>query len=375
MRQLIRVAVSSAVRQMHAMLWSILLVLATGWLVACSQDDAGEDVTSDKTTIPSSSVSDGVAISFASATDDSDESVTRASTGLESVATSFKLYGYKNLSSETQTVFPGYTVWYTENSANSTTDNTDDWYYVSSSNSQTIKYWDFSATTYRFMAYAPADASNIKATQDTDAGTISFTVPADASTEANLAATPYISALWCDEPTGSTVEMSFMQPFCRVRFMLIDSNGDAFTEETAADIITATFSFAPSDDAEAVYNTGTVTATYPITDGTNVTYSCSGTTTATMTEPYEASGSLVFASEAEKWYTVLPNTGQGAYTFTLSHSGEEDRTATVPAEYMQWQAGYQYTYVFKVDLSDIVFDHALYVYTKWQAGYADTTTW
>ena len=36
-----------------------------------------------------------------------------------------------------------------------------------------------------------------------------------------------------------------------------------------------------------------------------------------------------------------------SFTLTAKIDGQED-TATVPAEYMQWKAGYQYTYVFKV---------------------------
>ena len=36
-----------------------------------------------------------------------------------------------------------------------------------------------------------------------------------------------------------------------------------------------------------------------------------------------------------------------AVTLAAKIDGHED-TATVPAEYMQWKAGYQYTYVFKV---------------------------
>ncbi len=41
---------------------------------------------------------------------------------------------------------------------------------------------------------------------------------------------------------------------------------------------------------------------------------------------------------------------QGSYTIRAIIGGKEV-TATVPAEFMQWKAGYQYTYIFK--LSDV----------------------
>ena len=60
-----------------------------------------------------------------------------------------------------------------------------------------------------------------------------------------------------------------------------------------------------------------------------------------------------FTDESEKWYFVPPMADapdaykNQPFTLTAKIDGHED-TATVPAEYMQWKAGYQYTYVFKV---------------------------
>ena len=41
------------------------------------------------------------------------------------------------------------------------------------------------------------------------------------------------------------------------------------------------------------------------------------------------------------------DTPQGAYIISAIIDGKKS-TATIPAEYMQWKAGYQYTYIFKI---------------------------
>ena len=82
----------------------------------------------------------------------------------------FLVYGVKQ-TSETQlvSVFPNYYVWYVE--AKNTTSNTNGWEYVGGKDAeplgtgkiklekdQTIKYWDYSASEYRFVAGSPINA-------------------------------------------------------------------------------------------------------------------------------------------------------------------------------------------------------------------------
>ena len=93
----------------------------------------------------------------------------------------FVLFGYKTMPSPAtspQTVFDNYQVNYTENTAKTTTTNSSNWEYVgfkrltadmtdnkgvavnaenaanAADAEQTIKYWDFSATNYKFFAYS-----------------------------------------------------------------------------------------------------------------------------------------------------------------------------------------------------------------------------
>lgn len=107
-------------------------------------------------------------------------------TAAEMLDGQFKIYGVKKIS-ETQivSVFNGYSVW---DVANKTTSNTDGWEYVGANGAtnlgtgkitlnkdQTIKYWDYSASEYHFVAGSPI--SNFKYTlfpgKDIESATIS----------------------------------------------------------------------------------------------------------------------------------------------------------------------------------------------------------
>lgn len=82
----------------------------------------------------------------------------------------FYVGGYKNNGSSYTPVFDNYKVEWGANTAGTTTDNTSDWKYVSVispgfaghiSGEQTIKYWDFAASYYDFVAYSPGKNQNI----------------------------------------------------------------------------------------------------------------------------------------------------------------------------------------------------------------------
>lgn len=310
--------------------------------------------------------------------------------GLENKSvTTFRVYGYKNTAYDTntgsynglQTVFPGYTVTWTVNTAGSTTSNQYDWEYVNGS-TQTIKYWDYAAKAYRFLAYAPATAA---VTKYSTANTTTFTFAADATSNA----TPYYSKLWFSNNNypnhvayGSGIILNFVQPLCRVRILFVDEEGHAVTTASPvyAKTLASSIQFKPSDTNQSISLKGTVTVVYPLMGtGKTETVTIEASTEAAdklaaITVPYEEEGQLAFADMAEKWYTTLPVGTQEAYTLSLQFSGKE-RTAVVPAEFMTWEQGRQYTYVFKLTDQELAFMPDLYVYTKWQAGYASQTEW
>ena len=73
----------------------------------------------------------------------------------------FKVYGVKKTNESFVTVFKDYSVLYNENL---TTSNTNKWEYVK--DNQTIKYWDYSASEYRFVAGSPISAFTFKVPSD-----------------------------------------------------------------------------------------------------------------------------------------------------------------------------------------------------------------
>ncbi len=375
---------------MRIMLPSILMILAAGWFAACSDDDGqadGFDMPEEYDT----------PISFGGEMGDGKDQTMggakqRTRAGLEDTHTSFKLWGYKNTTyddatqvyADAQTVFRGYTVKWAANTANTTSDNTHDWSYVGGTNvdgvAQTVKFWDYSAQAYRFMAYAPADAE-VEITQTTD--NMEFRVEnLDGENESAAAS---VSHLWFSNDNypaypeyGKLVQLVFVKPLCKVRIMFIDSQSAPITSATPmfSLINKNTIAFAPVDAADRIVQKGTFFVAYPLAGtSTTETYSsvpsADGTLTA-LSIPYEET--LALASETKKWYTLLPNREQGAYRMSIVVNNVS-RTAVVPEQYMKWLPGYQYTYVFKISDDGMAFQPQFFVYDKWQAGYTHTTEW
>ena len=85
----------------------------------------------------------------------------------------FYVGGYKNVGTgdgTTSTVFDNYSIEWGANTAGTTTDNSSDWKYVGLTNptftghvqgTQTIKYWDFAANYYDFVAFSPGKGNTI----------------------------------------------------------------------------------------------------------------------------------------------------------------------------------------------------------------------
>ena len=91
-----------------------------------------------------------------------------ALTDAEKLDKQFKVYGVKTTDGTMfHNVFVDYSVWYNENL---TTSNTNKWEYVG--NNQTIKYWDYSASEYRFVAGSPINAFKFIQSTDLNTGTI-----------------------------------------------------------------------------------------------------------------------------------------------------------------------------------------------------------
>lgn len=316
----------------------------------------------------------GVSISFGGNSGTwQDAPTTRANkeTGLETIAKTFKVWGYKTTGgnntggfTDSQNVMDGYTVNWTQQTANTTSSNTADWEYVGIAN-QTIKYWDYSATSYRFFAYSiPTAAGNSTAPYfsgplTTEGSTnlhASFSIPFNYDKDATNVSTPYISDLWLSDNQnfgnrkyGECVKLTFAPIITKVRFK--------FNYQAESQVSITNISFRNVNDAPSP-TSGNIIITYPITGmDTQATYIWKTTGTETepinFTIPYEEEGDLNHQTTTrKKWYFVPPlgdskTTQQSAYIITADINGKK-ATATVPAEFMQWKAGYQYTYIFKI---------------------------
>lgn len=298
-----------------------------------------------------------------------DAPTTRANkeTGLETISKTFKVWGYKttggNYTSgfdQSQNVMNGYTVNWTQQTAN-----TADWEYVGIAN-QTIKYWDYSATSYRFFSYSIPTTAAGNSTAPSFSGPLttegstnlhaSFSIPFNYDKDATNVSTPYISDLWMSDNQnfgnrkyGACVKLTFAPIITKVRFK--------FNYQAESQVSITNISFRNVNDVPSP-TSGNIIITYPITGmDTQASYiwETTGTETETInfTIPYEEEGDLNHQTTTrKKWYFVPPlgdskTTQQSAYIITADINGKK-ATATVPAEFMQWKAGYQYTYIFKI---------------------------
>ena len=319
-----------------------------------------------------------------------DAPISRAGeTGLETIATSFRVWGYKNTGgnktdgfTNPQNVMNGYIVNWTLPA----TGETGSWEYTGIENeelktTQTIKFWDYSSTCYRYFAFSPANTKVTTTLLSEDGSTAnnlntatqaSFSIPFTYNKDATAVTTPYISDLWLSDNQnfenrkyGECVKLTFAPIIAKVRFKF---NYLKDTKISITDIVFKNINDAPSPIK------GNIIVSYPITGtGTKASYEWvttePGTEPIKFTIPYEEDADLNHqATERKKWYYVPPlgdsNTPQGAYIITATIDGKKS-TATIPAEYMQWKAGYQYTYIFKITEAGTVISFSNLQVEKW----------
>lgn len=361
-----------------------VVVVAVLAVVSCGGSGSSDDiVTPDPTPQPTPGEPNTDLPILFSALQQEEQTVTR-SEGLELYSNSFTVYGYKNkFYDETdgyttaQNVFPGYVVSHTANSANTTTTNTNGWEYVK--DEQTIKYWDLDAKAYRFFGYTGffGDTGELTLSDVTNGKALSMAV--DATTAEGIAAAPYFSKLWFStgnvgEPQfGQPVQLLFIKPFVRVRFTFISADPENVPVENMSLV---DVSFKPMDSSK-LPRKGTLTVTYPLTGlETQERYSVSAPSDLDVTEYIEAltedyapnDNSKNYVETDNGWYTLLPAVGQGTYILLVTVNGEY-REVRVPAQYMDWLPGYEYTYVFKVfDEGGVTFGQVNMAFTDWLEG-------
>lgn len=325
----------------------------------------------------------------------------------------FKIYGVKKMS-ETQfvTVFKDYSVW--NAAANTTTSNTNGWEYVGAKGAtnlgtgnisldkdQTIKFWDYSASEYRFVAGSPISAFtyNVPVTdgsKEIKSATIKGLAGHINANEAGQAITT--NPVYIAEPKvvkkvdyQNHVQFSFKRQQAMVRVGLYETiPGYSITEinfykaggskaETVNNIIltsgTENYFVGGSDVKGTItydWTGATPSYTYTYTNETSLIQSqnwyagkfephnelATTVSTAAVADLYGKDNDM----STNGYFTVIPTPSATPaapilikcdYTLTsIDGSGETIKvtgaTAAIPAAFSKWEANTRYTYLFKI---------------------------
>lgn len=321
----------------------------------------------------------------------------------------FRIYGVKKVG-DTQlvSVFNEYSVWYVENK-NTTTSNTDGWEYVGAKGAtnlgtgnitltkdQTIKFWDYSAPEYHFIAGSPITCFSHTLTPGNkiNSATIKGLAGHINANEAGQAITT--NPVYIADPKvvkkadyQKPVQFSFKRQQAMVRVGLYETiPGYSITEinfykaggskaEAVNNIILTSgienyFVGGSNVKGTITYNWTGTTPSYTYTyDNTNLTKSQNWY--AGKFEPHNAlaTGSTDPVAElygkdndmsTTGYFTVIPTPSATTaapilikcdYTLTSDDdSGETIKvtgaTAAIPAAFSKWEANTRYTYLFKI---------------------------
>lgn len=392
--------------------------------------------------------------------------VTRAdktgSAAATDLSNQFIVYGEKNETGENvgtvagatgrvgDLVFKNYVVDWIDNSAYTTTSNTKGWEYVglklndntaipatttysgnispnSGTDAQTIKYWDFGATSYTFTAVSalPADitAGNVKITK-TETGSTVY----DKGYSVVLTAAAHLDNLFFSERQpittsantdrtqpntyGGNVTFRFHNMASKVRvamyetipgytvtinnFTVANDQEDPTFAQMDDDIAT---NFAANLQNCASGTAGTLTVEYVSSGSTEnhptVTFGGTKAKVLTLGDGLKAdviigetTTGATYDKSTKEYTSVFPNEANTqnlklklTYTLTAPVTGEKitisNKTAEIPAKYLQWKPGFAYTYLFKItddDLYPITFDAVEVVAEDGTAEYITTVT-
>ena len=339
----------------------------------------------------------------------------------------FVVFGTKHTEEENgtatndQNVFTNYKVTYKENSVGTTETNTHNWEYVGQTpydktkvspavTSQTVKYWDYSATKgYTFTAFAaqkelsdnhvtitkvtadPTTDENVTKSKYKKGYTVAATKDASLdnifySDRVEVATTNYGKPVTMTfRNFGSRVRVGFYETVpgysVKIDNFYYDDDATAAVTTYSAMNKTSTSEFKAAlwnvnkepkaAEGESTTATNTLTVTY-YADGSVLNQPTVTNTTCTYTPTLTlgsglTSAALKTSSSEPTWdsneggyTTVFPNEGcsnpmliRCDYTLTAEDGSNEiikvkNARVVVPAEYMKWKPNFTYTYLFKI---------------------------
>lgn len=386
----------------------IFLAASALTLASCSSDDFLGD------TPGSTPTSANSAINFGGDAGKITRATSNEGTPQKMLDGQFLVYGVKKIT-DTQlvSVFPDYSVWY--DGAKNTTSNTDGWEYVGTDKAanlgigkitltkdQTIKYWDYSASEYRFVAGSPIDAFDFKVPVESGSKNIkSATVSKLAghieanNTETALKTNPvYIAApVKVEKKDGYQKPVTFtfqrQQSMVRVglyetipgysitdiKFYAYDKDGIFKVSEGNNIILTSStadyFVGGSEVSGTVTYNWDTPSYTFEYTNNENLKKSKNWYAGKLLSESFflattssETTVEKLYGIDKDMsttgYFTVLPTQATKAspilikcdYTLTDFNTGETIKvtgaTAAIPEAYSKWEANTRYTYLFKI---------------------------
>lgn len=308
----------------------------------------------------------------------------------------FKVYGVKKTNEKFVTVFKDYSVLYNENL---TTSNTNKWEYVK--DKQTIKYWDYSASEYRFVAGSPISAFTFKVpsngtTMNIESATITGLgghIVANTTETANTFNPVYVAEpkVVAKADYKNTVQFNFVRQQSMVRVGFYETIPGYFVSDVH-------FYAYDTDDKTLKVSTGYNVILTSATDGYfvggsnltgTVTYDWKSTTPSytykyddtnlvkrqkwyagklgtLATKSSEPKVNILYGTDKDMsttgYFTVLPTPSETEASpilikcdYTLNSddlSGETIKvtgaTAAIPAAYSKWEPNTRYTYLFKI---------------------------
>jgi|GEM_PF-1373692 len=356
-----------------------ILAAVAATFAACSQNDVVTEITENE-----------VPIGFSNVYIDN---VTRAiNTGayttanFETLGNTFGVYGYKTTATQTNyQVFNDVKVEF-QTASGSLYDSPNDWVY------SPLKYWDKTATSYAFFAYAPhqGDFTGTVAMASASSNGFSITGFKQATSQTDmvdlmtdLTNQANVTSSSASKPLGENdVEFTFGHILSNINVQMAVSEALKSDETDNPVTVNSVTIGAIKMDGEYSYNTSAYswTLTDPqVTTATTFSATLSGTSPDTY----------VFASKALKANTVeftdvpaltdllfVPQTVDAGYAITVQYKiGDEvfDKTILLSefknasnAGLATWQPGYKYTYQIIIGPTPILFD--VKTVTDWEDG-------
>ena len=380
----------------------IFLAASALTLASCSSDDFLGD------THGSTPTSANSAINFGGDAGKITRATSNVGTPQQMLDGQFLVYGVKKTNDQIfHNVFVNYSVWDVKDK---TTSNTKGWEYVgekdatnlgtgqiSLGKAQTIKYWDYSASVYHFVAGSPIKAFSYKTHMNPTTGTDieSATVTGLAghyeanNTETALETNPvYIAApVKIEKKDGyqKPVTFTFQRQQSMVRVGLYETipgysitkikfyNADGTTATSSNIILTSAtqdyFVGGSNVSGTVTYKWDTPSYTFKYTNNDNLKKSknwYAGELGTLATKSSEPKVNILYGTDKDMsttgYFTVLPtpSTTEASpilikcnYTLTSDDDSGETievtgATAAIPVAYSKWEANTRYTYLFKI---------------------------